>query len=124
MPAAFAVERLRHAQACVRQAMEQWNPANLDRLDGCRELLEQAVIGMREFEGVLRGGTVPITSQTRPMLLALRQDVHHATRLVDAAAAFHRGMAVRLGNTGPGYDAGGRPFDETHQMEGELEGQT
>jgi hypothetical protein len=102
--------------------MDQWNPANLDRLDGCRELLEDAVAGMREFGDAVRGGAVRITSETRPMLLALRQDIRQATRVVDAGAAFHRGMAVRLGNASPGYDAGGRPFDETHQMEGELHG--
>ena len=108
MPAAFAGERFHHARACVRQALEQWDPVDLDRLDVCRELLEQAVAGMRAFEDALRGGSVSITSETRSMLLALRQDIRQATRVVDAGAAFHRGMAVRLGNAGPGYDAGGR----------------
>jgi DNA-binding GntR family transcriptional regulator len=122
MRTARAIERLHHAQACVRQALEQWNPADFARLDECRELLEQAVAGMRDFEGALRGRTVSAASETRSMLLALRQDIRQATRVVDAGAAFHRGLATRLGNASPGYDAGGRPFAETPPMEGELHG--
>jgi hypothetical protein len=105
-----AIERLEIARVSVRQVLEQWNPVEPARLDASRELLEQAVLGMRDFDTALRSGAVPASQETRAALLNLRQDIQQATRIVDAGSAFHRGLAARLGNISSSYDAGGRLF--------------
>jgi hypothetical protein len=126
MPAAFPADRLLDAQTCVRRALENWNAGDLECLDRCRGLLEQAAGGMSEFEANLRAGELTPNQDMRAALVLLKQDVRRATRIVDAGAAFHRGLAARLGSVSPGYDAGGRLFSgasqETRQLEDELHG--
>jgi hypothetical protein len=119
---AVATEQLDQARILVQQAIKQWNPADLDRLDACRVLLEQAVASISDFETGIRQGIVTPSPDTRPTLLILKRDICRVARMVDAGAAFYRGLAARLGNATPGYDAGGRLFSEAPAMEHELHG--
>lgn len=120
MAGASALDQLHRARDCVRQALEQWDPVQLDRMEASRQLLEAAAAAIREVEEGLRGRTVKVTSELRSTLLSLRRDIQQATRVVDACEAFQRGLAARLGVTTTGYNADGGLDTETIRLEPEV----
>jgi hypothetical protein len=108
MDTVTAKVHLERAQAGIRQAMAEWDPTGLDRVEESREMLAAAVGEMRAFESAVRLGTVFPSGELCATLLAVKQEIVQATRVVDACVAFHRGLAARIGDAGPGYDAKGR----------------
>jgi hypothetical protein len=117
-----ASERLHRGRARIRQAMEQWNASDLEAVDDSRQLLALAVDDMREFECAARGGSITATGELHSTLVAVKQEIVQATRVVDACVAFHRGLAARLGDVGPGYDAAGHAAGESPGLEHEVHG--
>jgi hypothetical protein len=115
-----AAEYLQRARTGIRQAMAQWDPTNLARVEESRELLSAAAGDMHLFEGAVRLGKVPATDELRTTLLGVTQEIAHATRVVDACVAFHRGMAARVGGSAPGYDAQGHVAGESSSFEPEV----
>jgi len=112
--------RLERARAGIRQALAQWDPTDLERVEGSRELLAAAVGDLRAFESAVRLGAVPVTGELRATLRAVKKEIVHATRVVDACVAFHRGLAAIVGGTASGYDAEGRPAAESAALEPEV----
>ena len=120
MLTAIAIERVEQARAGIRRVIQQWNPADLDRADASRLALEQCVSCMSEFSQALQSGSVVVTAELRNTLLALKLEIAQVTRLVDACAAYHRGLAASLGVGNPGYDAAGRISPDLVNLEHEM----
>ena len=120
MDTVIANGHLQRARAGIRQALFQWDGTDLARIDASRELLVAAVSDMRTFESAVRCGSVPATEELCETLLAVRQDIIQATRVVDSCVAFHRGLAARMGGSAPGYNAEGRMAAESPGMEPEV----
>jgi hypothetical protein len=100
--------------------MARWEPSDLERLEESRQLLVQAAGDLRFFESAVGSGSIPHTAQLRDSILAVKQEVAQATRLVDAGVAFYRGLQLRSGGAAPVYDSGGRIATESDEMEPEL----
>jgi hypothetical protein len=115
-----AHKHLQRGRDDIRQALEQWDPADLSRVEDSRRLLAAAVGDLRAFESAVRNGSVPATGELRATLLAIKQEVGRATRVVDACVAFHRGLAARIGGGSSGYDAEGRLAGECAGLEPEV----
>ena len=120
MPPETASGHLQRARTGIRQALEHWNAADLEKVDASRELLAAAVVDLRFFESAVRAGDVVPSGELRATLLQVKQEVVQATRVVDACVAFHRGMAARMGGATPGYNAEGRMTDEASGLEPEV----
>lgn len=108
MRTAFATERLQLARTSVQQALDQWNPVDLDRVEASRCLLEESLSALRDVAEIVREGSVRVNPGFRDTVAIIKKDIVRATRLVDAGAAFHRGLASRLGPSDTSYDAAGK----------------
>jgi hypothetical protein len=118
-----AGERVDNALALVQRALRQWDAADFVKVEACRELLEMSVVEMREFESELRAGSITDIKDLPSNLALFRNTVAQATRLVDAGAAFYRGLAVRLGRQTQVYNAaGGIQLSVDRSAEHELVG--
>jgi hypothetical protein len=115
-----AVARLEHARSGIRQALSQWDAADLDRVEDSRALLVTALADLRFFESAVRSGAVALTDELCTTILAVKQDVAQTTRVVDACVAFYRGLEARTGGAPPVYDAEGRIAGESTEMEPEV----
>ena len=105
--AASLVQCIAHARRRVRLARQQWNAADLKRVEESRKLLEQSVTALKMAVDLLRNGDSTMTSGLQSAIASLRRDISMMLRVVDACSAFHRGMALRLGGALPAYDASG-----------------
>lgn len=115
-----AIARLQRARAGIRQALAQWDAADLQRLEGSRKLLAEAVGDLRFFENAVRTGAVPPTAELRATIPAVKREVVQATKVVDAGVAFFRGLQARTGGVPPVYDAAGHISDESADVEPEV----
>lgn len=115
-----ANSHLERARSGIRQALAQWDAADLARVEDSRELLVKAAGDLRIFENAVRAGDVPPTVELRSTILAVKQEVAQATRVVDACVAFHRGLTARTGGSPPVYNAEGRIAGESAEMEPEV----
>jgi len=120
MDARTAAAMLDGAHSDIRRALAEWDAADLDRVENCSRLLEQAVSGMRAFEQALRSGEALPSPDLYRKLQETRQDIVRATRVVDACVAFHRGLAVRSGGAAAGYNSEGRLAGESAGMAPEV----
>lgn len=120
MEAQIGMTHLQRARLEIRQALDGWNAADLDRIDISYQLLVAAAGDLRIFETAVRSGAVAPTPELYANILAVKQDIMQATRLVDACVAFHRGLAARTGAASPVYDAEGRLARETAGVEPEV----
>jgi hypothetical protein len=115
-----ATSHLQRARTGIRQALEEWNAADLQKVDGSRELLSMAIVDLRAFESAVRSGDVTPSAELQATVLQVKDEVVKATRVVDACVAFHRGLAARIGGAAPGYNAEGRMTDECSGLEPEV----
>lgn len=115
-----ATEYLDRARSEIREAMAGWDAADLDRVKRSCQILSTAVGDLRVFESAVRSGEVPPTAELCSTLMAVKQDVVQATRLVDACVAFHRGLAARIGGAPPVYNAEGCIAEESDGLESEV----
>ncbi len=111
---------LEQARDRIRQAMTEWNAADLERVDRSRELLMSAVGEMRIFESAVRAGDIPPTAELYSTILAAKAEVAQVTRVVDACVAFHRGLAALAGGAPPVYNADGQIAEEVPGLESEV----
>jgi hypothetical protein len=115
-----AIAHLERARSGIRQALAQWDAADLRQVENSRELLASAVRGLRVFESAVRSGDVAPTPELCSTILAVKQEVVQATRVVDACVAFHRGLAARIGGAPPVYNAEGSIAEEPAGLEPEV----
>jgi hypothetical protein len=115
-----AIAHLERARAGIRQALAQWDAADLPRVENSRELLVAAASDLRLFESAVRAGDVPHTAELHATILAVKQEVVQATRVVDACVAFHRGLAARTGGAPPVYNAAGHIAEDPAGLEPEV----
>lgn len=87
------------AEAHVRIAREVWDPSSISACAQCGAQLQQAISEMSAASEAVGAGPAPAGSQAR--LNRLRADVEGLSRLVDAAIAFGRGLALRSAGVEP-----------------------
>jgi hypothetical protein len=112
--------RLERARAGIRQALAQWDAADLAKLESSRKLLADAVGDLRFFENAVRTGGVPHTPELHSTIMAVKREVVQATKVVDAGVAFFRGLQARTGGAPPVYDSAGHIADESAEVEPEV----
>jgi len=115
-----AHRHLERARLEIRQALSGWDAADLPRVENSCQLLSAAAGDLRLFESAVRAGDVPATAELCSTLLAVKKEVIEATRVVDACAAFHRGLAARTGGAPPVYNAEGCIAEEPAGLESEV----
>ncbi len=81
----------------------------MDALD----LLHSAEAAMRSAEQEVRAGATPDAGPLRAEIALLKKDTAAMCRVIDAAGALNRGLALRLGCVTPGYAPPGRTPLET-----------
>ena len=101
------------ARGCLRDALEQWQAFDMSKIEACRGLLEQSASFLREMDS---GGAAPV------VLAEMRQDLIRLARLVDAGAAFYRGLALRRHGGVTAYLPDGRLADESAAATCKLQG--
>lgn len=104
----FAIDRINQARTSVRHAIEHWNGADLPQVAAVQKLLEAAVLEFEQVPDRLRGVHAMGADDLYSLVSDLKRDIAHLMRVIDACSAFHRGLAVRLGDCVPTYDAAGR----------------
>jgi hypothetical protein len=120
MTPAPANAHLARARDGIREALAQWDAADLPKVQKSCQLLAAAADDLRLFESAVRSGDIPPTSELCATLLAVKQEAMQAVRIVDACVAFHRGLAARTGGAPPVYNAGGHIAEETAGVESEV----
>ena len=92
-------ERVGRAQDHMHGALKNWDACSLPRCEECCELLRRAI---GELEGAWQAAEkgAPASAAVKKRLYQLRADVAVMVRLVDAATAFCRGLALRIGAGG------------------------
>ncbi len=106
-----ASERGGRARTAVRLALENWDSSELERIEATEKLLQQAAADLQEAQYRVRAGISGNNSQLCATVSDLKRDVAQLMRMVDAGAAFYRGLAVRLGESAPTYTANGMMTD-------------
>jgi hypothetical protein len=91
---------LQWAEEHVQKARRSWDATDISRCAECVEHLRQAASEMQaaqQFTGeaALPGAGLAVTAKDR--LERLHGSVERLGRLVDAAIAFHRGLALQTG---------------------------
>ena len=90
---AGVLARITAAEGHIRNARQAWDPSSVPGCAECAEELQQATSAMQAALEATAAGPAP--SGTRARLDRLRSDVEVLSRLVDAAIAFSRGLALR-----------------------------
>jgi hypothetical protein len=114
------IARLERARAGIRRALAQWDASDLERLEGSRKLLADAVADLRFFEHAVRTGGVSHSAELHATILAVKREVVEATKVVDAGVAFFRGLQARTSGVPPVYDSAGHIADESAEVEPEV----
>jgi len=120
MTTAPATAHLEQARKGIREALAQWDGADLSKVEESCRLLATAADDLRVFESAVRSGDIPSTPELYATILAVKQEVVQATRVVDACVAFHRGLAARIGDAPPVYNAEGCIAEELAGLESEV----
>jgi hypothetical protein len=87
-----AQEQIRRARDLVRSAADQWDPANLSTIGNSVSVLESSVGSLTAASTILHGSPEMAENEMRVSLLGLKADADRLQRLVDASAAFLRGL--------------------------------
>jgi len=87
-----AQEQIRGARDLVRTAADHWNGASLSAIASSLSVLESSVASLAEASSILDRSTGMAGNEMRTALLALKADATRLQRLVDASAAFLRGL--------------------------------
>jgi hypothetical protein len=115
-----AARYLESARSGIRRALAGWDAADLRRVEESCRLLTGAAADLRAFESAVRAGQILATPELCVTLLAAKDEVVRATRVVDACVAFHRGLAARTGAGSPIYNAEGCVAEEPAALESEV----
>ena len=106
---AQSIERARDG---IRRALKQWNAANLESIEASCLLLQESAAALKTAVDLLSQGKAGAANGLQPAILGLRRDISAMSRLVDACAAIHRGLTLRVVGALPPYDASGQTAAE------------
>jgi len=109
-----ALEQIREAERLLGAAAEQWNAVDLRAIGNCLSALEYSATSLRAAHRmILQGSPEQAGGPMRTAVIAIRIDAGRLQRLVDASAAFLRGV--------PGAECADaelyRPGGSTHPIE-------
>ena len=104
-----AIERARNG---VRRALEHWNAADGKSIEVSQQSLQESVAALKTAIDLLKQGNARGANGLQPAIRSLRRDISAMIRLVDACAAIHRGLTLRLVGALPPYDATGQTAGE------------
>lgn len=91
---------LQRAEEHVQRARQSWNATDLARCEECVENLGKAAEELRAAKQLAGDGgapTVELAARTKDRLQQLHSSINRLGRLVDAAIAFHRSVALDTG---------------------------
>jgi len=91
---------LQRAEDHVRNARQSWDATDISRCVECLEHLRQAageIQAAQQFTGEAALQAAEPTAKAKDRLQRLHGTVDRLGRLVDAAIAFHRGLALHTG---------------------------
>jgi len=91
---------LDRAEGHVRNARQSWDATDISRCGECVEHLQQAageIQAAQQFTGEAALQAAEPAAKARDRLQQLHRSVDRLGRLVDAAMAFHRGLALDTG---------------------------
>lgn len=91
---------LQLAEDHVRNARESWDATDISRCAECLEHLQQAAAEIQAAQQFTAEGAVQAAepaARVKHRLQQLQGSVNRLGRLVDAAIAFHRGLALHTG---------------------------
>lgn len=83
---------IREAEQCVKAAADAWDATNLSAIANCVSALERSAASLRAAFQVLRSSPETADGGLRTAIMGLQKDTARLQRLVDAAAAFVRGL--------------------------------
>jgi len=101
-PESGFLARIAAAEGHIRNARKSWNPVSLAACADCAEHLQQAI---DEMKAASESAVDAPGAQAR--FDGVRAEVEELSRLVDAAIAFSRGLALQAGD-GPLFSPEGR----------------
>jgi hypothetical protein len=97
MPAGDMAERVVRSQARLRAALEEWEAVDLAACESARQELQEAVEEMK----CACSGAAAVSPMRVPALIvklrSIRRDALRLAKLIDAAQAYYRGLALRAG---------------------------
>jgi hypothetical protein len=89
---AAAMQRIEDARRDVRQALQQWNAADFQRVQKSRKLLEQASVALRNAIDLLCDGDSAVDSNLanglQPAIVSLRSEIWTLVRMVYTCSTF------------------------------------
>jgi hypothetical protein len=88
------IPSIERAAGCVDRARRNWDSSVLAECTACVAELEQAEAALRTVQKEAGSGSAP---EAAARLECVREDLAALARLVDAAIAFHRGLALHSG---------------------------
>jgi hypothetical protein len=94
------MQHLQLAEEHVRSARQSWDATDLFRCAECVEHLQQAATEIQAAQQFIGEAALPATEpagKAKDRLQKIYDSVNRLGRLVDAAIAFHRGLAVDTG---------------------------
>ena len=102
-----AQEQIRRARDLVRTAADQWDAASLSTIGNSVSALESSVGSLTAAAGIMNGSHEMAGNEMRASLLGLKTDADRLQRLVDASAAFLRGLPGAQSAEVQVYEPGG-----------------
>ena len=84
------------AEDHLRRARQSWDPSSLSGCEQCNRHLQGAIEMMQAAQQ--SASRNPVAPSARARLVRLRNEVETLSRLIDSAAAFARGLALRVGS--------------------------
>jgi hypothetical protein len=102
-----AQEQIRRARDLVRTAADHWDAASLSAIGNSVSALESSVGSLTAATRILDGSQQMAGNEMRASLLGLKTDADRLQRLVDASAAFLRGLPGAQSSDVELYQPGG-----------------
>ena len=98
-------QNVARSQACLRNALEEWNAADLQASERVCDLLRQGTAELDRARRGVAGVRAAVDAATTLRLRSIRDDAARLARLIESAASFNRGLAMQTGGAGDPAEA-------------------
>ena len=108
------------ARDCVRRAVNDSKPGNLEGVEYCKQLLDEAADHVRTMQASMADIPASRREGTRQSLAIFQHEIRCAQRVIDFGATFYRLLGVRCGVSSVNYDSAGCVVAESTSTASEL----